>query len=177
MSKYLARGPYHYIDFANKSSVYHEHVTELLKEIESLHLDAKSSIFEVGCGEGLILQMIQWRFDYTASGCDADPRAVEMGRLISKGVYISLGDNCPMNGIFHYDAILFADSLEHIENWREHLAWAQECSPCVIIAVPDKHDPHGLRDFKLDSFDEIFSGWRNPVRKQRASRFVTAWQR
>lgn len=177
MSKYLQRGAYHFVEFANSNSTYGKHVDDLLAQLEK-HIGHRSSTlcFEVGCGEGLILNQIGLRFAWKCEGNDADAIAVDMARRLNPHATIHLMDD--LRGYSPgLDVVLFCDSLEHIKTWREHLAWAMQRTLWIVIAVPDRHDPHGERDFAPDSFDPILSEWGECVhRATRHARHLTIWK-
>jgi hypothetical protein len=164
MSKYK-RGPYHYVEFCDESSEYHKHVADLIDSINT-HIEEKRttedavSLHEVGCGEGLILQQILIHFGWLVTGNDSDDEAARMAQLLIYNAYTT-DDVRTIEPFYNLgpQVVLFSDSLEHIENWRDQLNWAKAKAEFVVIAVPDRHDAHGLRDFKIDSFDEIFKDW------------------
>jgi hypothetical protein len=166
MSKYKERGPYHYVEFCDESSQYHKHVIDFVKNVDECYDLLESSVHEVGAGEGLILNQLSC-LAHQVTGNDSDPEAVRMAHLLGNQVAL-MSD---VTNLQPPDVVLFSDSLEHIENWREHLEWAMGAES-VVIAVPDRHDAHGLRDFKIDSFDEMFKNWTCEHRATRHARHL-----
>lgn len=160
MSKYKL--PYHFVEYADEHSIYHQHVDDLLMQLQlAIGANPTFKIHEVGCGEGLILNQIGLRLGWRCTGNDADPLAVNMARSLCPHAMVDQLSNAPFcyaGAKLH--VVLFADSLEHIENWTKHLEWAKACAEHVVIAVPDRHDAHGLRDFSPNSFDNYFSDWK-----------------
>lgn len=164
MSKYKERGPYHFVEFCNEKSDYHQHMARLASNTAE-HMGSGKPCIDIGCGEGLLLNQLAGSIhDVFLVGIDADVEAIRMARLLSPSVRFELAKDLsewPRNVLDEqYSVAVFADSLEHIQNWKEHLEWAKTHAESIVIAVPDRHDPHGLRDFKEDSFKDIFSGWR-----------------
>jgi trans-aconitate methyltransferase len=178
MSKYKERGPYHFVEYADKNSIYHSHVNNLVDEID-IHLPEfgiTQRLHEVGCGEGLILWQISKRKgDCVYTGNDADELAVEMADfLLPEWITVYHSNNVTKTP--ERDIVLFADSLEHIETWREHLLWASKAK-YVIIAVPSIRDKHAVNVFGLNSFNG--QDWNKDMKcvysKTRHYRHVTIW--
>lgn len=184
MSKYRDRGPYHFIEFCDKKSDYHKHMDGLLSRIFE-HMDrGKMSVIDIGCGEGLLINLLLTSGDNDVAvfGVDADKDAIGMAETLMPSVvfiHASKIEDWPEQ--FRektYTIAVFSDSLEHIETWREHLEWAKQHAQKIIIAVPDRHDRHGLRDFKIDSFDEIFKdGWSQWLRYTENCRHVVSFEK
>lgn len=176
MSKYLQRGCYHYQEFANPNTTYAKHVDDLLVQLEK-HIGHNPilKVYEVGCGEGLLLNQIEQGLEWSCRGSDIDEVALSMARRLTPWIDFDLAHRPPEDA--HRDVVLFCDSLEHIKEWREHIEWAKGAN-WIVIAVPDRHDPHGERDFKPDFADTILSEWGAPVhRATRHARHLTIWRR
>lgn len=159
MSKYRARGPYHFIDYASGKSAYFHHVNKIVRVIRE-HFHGIPRVHEIGCGEGLILQQLK-NVGCIATGNDIDPEAVRMAKLLHGEPWVQLatgvaGEKVPEQTM---DLVLFSDSLEHIVTWEDHLRWAKEHAHHVMIAVPSEHDRYAVQEFKLNSFDKIMEGW------------------
>ncbi len=178
MSKYQQRGPYHFVEYADKDSTYAKHVDDLLMQLQlSIGIGDSMLAIEIGCGEGLILNQIMLRLGWQCEGNDIDPFAAEMARRMCPGAIIHQSGE--VDGYEPgCDVILFCDSLEHIKDWRGHLEWAKRLSEWIVVAVPDRHDPNGVRDFATNSFDSILSDWGTCVhRATRHARHLTIWKR
>jgi hypothetical protein len=184
MSKYLQRGCYHFQEFANPNTTYAKHVDDLLDQLQKhIGMDVierrpedRTYAIDVGCGDGLILNQIKLRLGWRCEGHDIDPIAVSMARRLNPLDLIHETDS--MIGYSPgCDVILFCDSLEHIKNWKGHLEWSKPLTNYIVIAVPDRHDPHGEQDFKPDFADEILSGWKILHRATRHARHLTIWAR
>jgi len=183
MSKYKERGPYHFVEYADPNTIYHAHVNKLIEEINTHanKFDQMPTFHEVGCGEGLILWQMSKREsvegDRIYSGNDVDEQAVSMAQLLlPTWIKVFQEANMPRTkGLC--DIVLFADSLEHIENWAEHLHWAAH-SKYVVIAVPSIRDKHAINKFELTSFHQ--QSWTVNMNcvyyKTREYRHVTIWK-
>ena len=181
MSKYKERGPYHFVEYADPNSPYHAHVEDLGEQILRATGDLVGTwgpltLHEVGCGEGLILHKLSGWFQRMVelTGNDIDPLAVRMAaELLHPSIRV--WDKRPDKAC---DVVLFADSLEHIENWREHVEWAQRAQ-CVVIAVPSIPDRHAINhNLRADTFDVQFDAtWKLVHRKTREFRHLSIWVR
>src|SRR5690242_21841497 len=118
MSKYKERGPYHFVEFADKNSPYHAHVSGLIDALAKVIMVGEpNSIHEVGCGEGLILFKL-WcavangqRF----SGNDADSHACEIAKqLLPTFMPVYLDHDITRAKEMESQVVIFSDSLEHI---------------------------------------------------------------
>jgi SAM-dependent methyltransferase len=182
MSKYAQRGPYHFIDYADCNSQYHAHVEDLCDQILRATGDLKGqfgplTVHEVGCGEGLILHKLSgWmgmRRLAEFTGNDIDPLALQMAEDLLHPA-IRVASTRPSRP---FDVVLFCDSLEHIETWKDHIEWAQRAQ-CVVIAVPSQHDRHAVNEFAADSFDQWFGPeWKLVHRRTREARHLSIWVR
>jgi hypothetical protein len=180
MSKYKERGPYHFVEYADKNSIYHSHVNSLIDEIDThTDFDITPNFYEVGCGEGLILWQMSRRENVEGhriyAGNDADELAVDFANLLLPP-WITVYHSANVTKTPARDVVLFADSLEHIETWREHLLWASKAK-YVIIAVPSIRDKHAINVFGLNSFKG--QPWTENMKcvysKTRHYRHVTIW--
>lgn len=145
MSKYLQLGAYHYELFAKKGDPYREHVLDLIEKIEE-HVTTGGDIYEIGCGEGLIIDQLKQR-GFNTEGCDVDQAAVVLG--VMKGNLIRKGE-CFLEDR-EWDAVLLCDVLEHMEDPSAVMAHARSIAPVVIIAVPDRPDRHACHQINPDA--------------------------
>jgi 2-polyprenyl-3-methyl-5-hydroxy-6-metoxy-1,4-benzoquinol methylase len=175
MSKYLQRGPYHFVEFADTKTTYHLHVMALLASLRR-YFPLQHTVHEVGCGEGLILSQIRQRMGWRVSGNDGDLEAVRLARLLVPGIEITLTDDAPAQFPAVQGLVLFADSLEHIEDWERHIKWAKQADS-VAIAVPSTHDRHGIRDFNPHDFDTIMDGFECLEKSTRHNRHFSLWRK
>lgn len=174
-SKYLKRGPYHFVEFSNPNEPYAKHVDDVLYWLEQLiGADNGTKVHEVGCGDGLILNQIDQRLGWQCTGNDSDELAVSMARRLNPSAGIAHSGSAFL--LDHkVDVVLFCDCLEHIKAWKEHLEWAKETARWIVIAVPDRHDRHGVQDFDPTSFDKTLSDWAVMHRATRHARHFTVW--
>ena len=171
MSKY--KMPYHFVEYCDRNSIYRKHVDDLIQKIET-YIALPGRIYEVGCGEGLILTKLR-ECGYETGGNDSDSAAVRMANDL--GSWVEESSDRYLRPIEHCKAVLFSDSLEHLDYFKEHIDWAKRSADFVVIAVPDRHDRHGLRDFDIDSFDDIFKGWECVHRATRHARHLLVFKR
>lgn len=169
-SKYT-RGCYHYVDFANPNSDYHKHVTDLVRRVKEL-VPKESEIFEVGSGEGLILSELD-KAGFFAYGCDVDKLAVDLA--CGKGNDVRHGTVFEEKG--SYAAVLMCDVLEHVELFEETIAAAKKLAPLIFVAVPDRKDPHAVRQNIVDAVVNEFLGWEMVSVAQRNARWMLTFRK
>lgn len=171
ISKYAKRGAYHVDEYHTPGTVYRHHVDDLAFRIRSI-IPHHSWIHEVGCGEGVVLEKLKSL--YRVSGNDCDKEAVRLGNLIYPDIKIELCDDITtVENTF--DAVMFADSLEHIDSYEDHIFWAQQ-SKFVVVAIPDRHDPHAVRDIKPNDIEELFSDQQLRFKSRRHARYFWIYQ-
>jgi hypothetical protein len=180
MSKYKERGPYHFVEYADKNTSYHAHVAGLVDVLGRIIKVAEpNSIHEVGCGEGLILFKLWCAIGngQKFSGNDVDDHAWNMAReLLPDFIRVSVDHDITRATKMEAQVVIFSDSLEHIPNWMDHIEWAKQRARIIAIAVPSARDKHAINIFNPMDFDPLFvNGWKNEYRKTRDYRHVTIW--
>lgn len=91
---------------------------------------------EIGCGHGVVRELVERDLDISVDGCDLNQRALQMakngrGRLL---VYNIFDRNPEMVGA--YDLVLLMDILEHLEDDLEFLKAAVEhLKPNGFVAI------------------------------------------
>jgi methionine biosynthesis protein MetW len=80
------------------------------------HIDAESRVLDVGCGTGVVSEIIKAVTNATITGIEPD--ATRVKAALARGLDVKLGlldmDFVAKHGLFDY--IVFADVLEHLEN-------------------------------------------------------------
>lgn len=110
----------------------------LLQQLSRLDRPIRSAL-EIGCGHGVVREMVERDLAIPVDGCDLNQTALEMakkgrGRLL---VYDIFDQNAEMMGA--YDMILLMDVIEHIEDDKAFLmASLKSLKPqgIVVINVP-----------------------------------------
>lgn len=176
MSKYEQRGAYHYDEFRRETSVYRAHVLDLLDKIE-LHAPAKPhcDVIEIGAGEGLILDQLGQR-GFVCDGCDIDTAAVILAK--QKRNPVEHGSIELFQGR-KVDLVLLCDVLEHVEDPIAVMAAARELAPMVVIAVPDRRDPHAIHVVEPDAVRSYMepNGYDCVHQSQRHARHLLIFKR
>ena len=96
-------------------------------------------LFEIGCGNGLILNQFESYFNIAVDGCDLNPFALEQienarGKIYSLNIF-----DKPKELVGKYDGVLLMDVIEHIDNDALFLKTACQylvAGGLVIINVP-----------------------------------------
>lgn len=107
----------------------------LLQQLSRLDRPIRSAL-EIGCGNGVVRDMVERDLAIPVDGCDLNQTALEMakkgrGRLL---VYDIFDQNAGMMGA--YDMILLMDVIEHIEGDRAFLmASLKSLKPQGIVAI------------------------------------------
>ena len=145
MSKY-AHGPYHYLHYASGGSDYREHVQTVLGFIDEIQ-PPPNAIADMGAGEGLMVDLLTRKFGNSVGvvGFEIDPLALALARGL--GNYV-IGESMTVARP-DCDMFLFLDVLEHVKEWKKALVWPLERAQTIIIAVPDREDPHAVHSDRL----------------------------
>lgn len=154
MSKYQQRGDYHFQLFKTKGDPYREHVLDVVAKVVE-HAPAHCNIFDAGAGEGLVTHLLI-EAGFSATGCEIDGSAVALAagrQLPIEQVSFEESDHVA------YDAILFLDTLEHVDDYRRVLSKAKSMTGLIFIALPDRHDPHATVQVGRQRIIDEFEGW------------------
>lgn len=148
MSKYLKRPTYHYADFAH-STAYRAHVLDVVGTIRRLERPGDQIIrklaFDLGCGEGLVLTLLEL-CGFTPWGVEPDDTARAHAKSCGFDVLSSI-EKVVLDKPGRID-LAFAtalDVLEHVDDLEGTITWLAERFNRVYIAVPDREDPHAVR--------------------------------
>ena len=80
---------------------------------------------------------------HTVTGIEIDPIAVQLAAKRSLRVIEMPFERVDEDGC--YDAILFMDSLEHVDDYAAVLDKAGSMTDLLFIAIPDRNDPHATK--------------------------------
>lgn len=179
MSKYRARGAYHYEEF-EQDTPYRRHVLDLVEQVVA-HTNKQllmPKVIEIGAGEGLILSKIADQ-GFQCEGCDVDVTAVGLAKIYKNKV--QLGDVTVFAQHSDIDVVLLCDVLEHVENPIREMAEARRLAPngIVVIAIPDREDRHARHEVKPDQVSSYMepNGWECIHKSQRHARHLMIWRR
>lgn len=94
---------------------------EVLKSHLTKHFEGKPEILEIGCGNGINLQMLASDMGIIADGCDLNKTALDQIESVKgkKYLYNILKPHPQLTG--KYDFVLLLDVLEHIKDDLEFL--------------------------------------------------------
>ncbi len=87
----------------------------LLRELKRAHASVQNAL-EIGCGHGVVREMVERDLNIPVDGCDLNQRALEMaksgkGRLLVYNIF----DRDPAM-LHKYDLVLLLDVIEHIDD-------------------------------------------------------------
>jgi 2-polyprenyl-3-methyl-5-hydroxy-6-metoxy-1,4-benzoquinol methylase len=106
-----------------------------LQQLKRLHRPMKNAL-EIGCGHGVVREMVERDLAIPVDGCDLNQRALEMatkgeGRLL---VYDIFDENERM--LNAYDMILLMDVIEHLDDDASFLcASLKHLKPTGIVVI------------------------------------------
>lgn len=107
------------------------------------HLSMQSlfnaKLFEIGCGNGINIQLFEKLQNITVDGCDLNMFALtKIQNIKGKLFYLNIFEK-PKALLNQYDGILLMDVIEHIDNDSEFLKTSLhylKCNGLVVINVP-----------------------------------------
>jgi len=100
----------------------------------------QSRVLDVGCGTGVISEMIKLHTQADIMGVEPDAERVKKARERNLTVYEGLLDENFFNEHGTFDYIIFSDVLEHLENPAEIVRIAKKglnSSGAIIVSVPN----------------------------------------
>jgi 2-polyprenyl-3-methyl-5-hydroxy-6-metoxy-1,4-benzoquinol methylase len=109
---------------------------KVLKKQTMLLPKTGSQVFEIGCGNGLVLAQLEAEFGYTADGCDLNPAALQQvgqgaGKLWCYNVFDQKKEL-----LGAYPLVLLFDVLEHVEDDQAFLKMAvAHCCDGGVVAL------------------------------------------
>jgi len=107
----------------------------LLQQLKRVNRPIRTAL-DIGCGHGVVRELVERDLDISIDGCDLNQRALQMarngrGRLL---VYNIFDRNAEM--LRAYDLILLMDVIEHLEDDLEFLKVAVEhLKPGGLVAI------------------------------------------
>ena len=166
MSKYSQRGDYHFQEYKAGKSPYFKHVQDAMLVLERW-LEPDHSILDVGCGEGLFVFLLSAK-GWLTTGIEIDSHAVQLAAKRNLRVIEMPFER--VDDSSHYDAILFMDSLEHVDDYESVLATAGSMTDKLFIAIPDRDDPHATKMITPDDVIAALPGFEIQHLEQRHAR-------
>lgn len=158
-NKYKRQGAYHFALFEIKDDPYRLHVLDVLDKVKK-YLPFGGNILDFGCGEGLVTSRLL-KCGYGVVGCDIEKEAVDLG----------LQRNLPLKNVSidffkgqKFDAVMALDVLEHVDNLKETMESMALLTSMMFIAVPDRPDPHAVRDkvnIRMDGWARVHQDTRH----------------
>jgi len=108
-------------------------------------IEPGSSVLDVGCGDGWLLEHLIQTRNVTGFGIDISPEAVRMAR--KRGVPAEVGDVLTWQPDKEYEYVILSEVLEHLPNPEEVINKVRCCFRQAIIAsIPNiGYYPHRLR--------------------------------
>jgi SAM-dependent methyltransferase len=93
--------------------------------MDMLDLPEDSSILDIGCGTGIGMRQLQPL--YNVVGLDVNPAAILRAKGKGLSAFLYDGENWPTGMIFDYDAVILANTLNHVSDpdgtiWRAFTA-------------------------------------------------------
>jgi len=139
---YLQQNPdWHVADSAWK-------VRQILRILSRNQISPKT-IYEVGCGAGEVLRLLQQSLDpaYELWGADVSPQAIELCQTRANDkLHFALLDHRPWKGKF-FDVVMAIDVLAHVEDYRTFLRQMKSQGAYKLLHIPlDISVQHVLRE-------------------------------
>lgn len=171
MSKYEKQGAYHYAAFKDVKSAYYKHMIDVMEKVRAVN---PTTVFDVGCGEGFLVHQLMLT-GVNAHGCDIDPAAVRLARVGDR-VHLGTVDEALLGKV---DLITCLDVLEHVKDFEGTLDFMIGRADLLILAVPDRHDPHGERQNVHPMIVKHLKakGWTMAHHERRHARDLSTWEK
>lgn len=167
-TKYRDFGDYHWQEYLGQTSPepmfgYRHHVHKLRDWV------IENNVLEIGCGDGLIASILGCK------GIDTDEKGIELAK--SHGVDAEIGTVYSLEKYGKFDAVLLADTLEHLEFPEKAIREISKITNILYIAVPHgyKVEDFGYTCWNPEKLTQFMSdlGWKeleiDVFHRQRAS--------
>lgn len=151
--KYLKTGDYHWrLYHKGRHSLYQDHVNYVINYFS----DKTGRLLDVGCGEGLILSLLNSQTELVCFGIDSSPLAIMFAH--QRGV-----TNCECTDLFtynesEYDFIFMGDVLEHLDHPDLALKKMKDLlvpNGILLISTPVQGDKPGCGDKYVLTVDKL----------------------
>lgn len=133
-SKYAEWGAYHWTQWADKDSEYHETIAEALRRTEHDEL-----ILDVGCGDGVFAVQAALRGSIVTA-IDPDEDALHLAKEAALGkvpIRFIKGDVAAHKFDDKYDVAVLLDVFEHFEQPVAALANLRQCADSLLLVTPE----------------------------------------
>lgn len=111
----------------------------ILKKLLINRIDKRTKIFEIGCGNGLVILQLEKNLGLSVNGCDLNPHAIDNLLDISGNAFIYDIYDLKPEMLEAYDCIILLDVIEHIDNDKDFLETALKylrSDGFIVIGVP-----------------------------------------
>jgi len=99
-------------------------------------IEPSSTVLDIGCGEGLLLEYLTETRGISGCGVDIAPEAVKLAR--ARGVEAEVADILHWEIKQEYDYIILSEVLEHLANPEEVIAKVRErFRKALLVSVPN----------------------------------------
>lgn len=152
------------------SSLKHEHLADKIKKVIDTIPNEVGSIIDIGCGNGVITNVLGKSFDVTAVD-----RSIEALKFVETKKINASADNIPVDSNA-FDMVFSSELLEHLEEDvfnKTILEFKRISKEYILITVPNNENPDKLsircpeckyifnspshlRSFKKDDFNKLF---------------------
>lgn len=125
--------------YTNKDHFWMKWRFSFIKDYFESRKNRIKNILEIGCGNGVNMQLFQSELGVTIDGCDLNETALKLIENVAGKKYLFniFDDNNQMRN--KYNSVLLLDVIEHIEDDKEFVKASLSClkkNGTVIINVP-----------------------------------------
>ncbi len=122
------------------------------KYLSDFPANKKINILEIGCGNGINMQLFELQLNLKIDGCDLNKKALKKTPEIKGNQYIYNILECKPSMLEKYDVILLLDVIEHINKDHEFISNALKHlrnDGIILINVPAHNYLYGKYDIDM----------------------------
>jgi len=136
-----------WVDGHSNNPIAHD-IAKHTAQIVSMVLPRRSSVIDIGCGSGLLVDRLA-KIGYQATGLDWSAPAIEFAQKHYQGEYLLANVKQGFDIGKKFDCVVASHILEHLENPHEFLESVKgilEPDGYLVVAVPnlDWYDPKSI---------------------------------